>query len=161
MYQGRRGPRSRSPCWKTWFFSRLFFFNYFDIWPRGQWSHASRPKVIWVKVKLVQAIFRFPQYPFFFFSMLRSEKLFPQAWLTRLRHALLHHPSKVIVQYLLARKYDSLDHVIVHNPALPLYYKYTDMFHKRCTSMYMATIGGANNFCLQKSSVQIGRIGIF
>ena len=27
--------------------------------------------------------------------------------------------------------------------------------------MYMGTIGGANNFCLQKSSMQIGRIGIF
>ncbi len=27
--------------------------------------------------------------------------------------------------------------------------------------MYMGTIGGANNFCLQKSSMLIGRIGIF
>ncbi len=27
--------------------------------------------------------------------------------------------------------------------------------------MYMDTIGGADNFCLQKSSMPIGRIGVF
>ncbi len=33
--------RSRSPCWKTWYFSRIFC-NFIEVWPRSQRSHGSR-----------------------------------------------------------------------------------------------------------------------